>query len=319
MKRFFGAIVCMVFLAVLIALTGCGSKNIFDNTSAENAYSALPKTNNAVLSELFSEIETESFFETETESVTETETETFFEDSKKIDTENSDKLSNKKIGWYFIKNKDHSTPRAPSEAPFINKYDGFYVGDTSEKKIYLTFDEGYENGYSEKILDVLKKYNVRAAFFVTKSYIEKNKELVGRMVEEGHIVGNHSVRHLSSPDLSNDEFKQELIQTEECFKSVVGQDMPKVFRPPMGEFSERTLALAQQLGYKTVFWSFAYKDWDTENQPGKQAAYDNVIANYHNGEIALLHAVSKSNTEALGDIIETLREKGYSFGTLDEL
>ncbi len=320
MKHFFGVLVCIFHL---VSSVGCGNQNISDGVDAKNTYSATPKTNNTIFEKIVRETETESFFETETESKFQTETkdseQEVLENHRKTEVGNFDKLSNKKIGWYFMKTKDHSTPRAPSEAPFISKYDGFYVGDVSEKKIYLTFDEGYENGYSEKILDILKEHNIRAAFFVTKSYIEKNEELVKRMVYEGHIVGNHSVKHLSSPDLTDAELEQELVQTEECFKNVVGQDMPKVFRPPMGEFSERTLAVTQSLGYKTIFWSFAYKDWDIENQPGKEAAYNNVIENYHNGEIALLHAVSKSNVEALGDIIETLKEKGFSFGSLEEL
>ena len=215
-------------------------------------------------------------------------------------------------------NDEHKTPTVKSGIDYA-AYSAYYVGDTSEKVIYLTFDEGYENGYTSKILDVLKQKNVKAAFFVTESYIKSNLELVKRMQAEGHTVGNHSIKHLSSPDLSDEELFYEINETAWTYKKLTGFDMPKVFRPPMGEYSERTLAVAHNMGYKTIFWSFAYKDWETDNQPGKQAAYDTVMSRYHNGAILLLHAVSSSNTEALPDIIDSLTEAGYRFGTLDEL
>lgn len=227
-------------------------------------------------------------------------------------------LSNEKFGWYFMPNDEHKTPTVKSGIDYA-AYSAYYVGDTSEKVIYLTFDEGYENGYTSKILDVLKQKNVKAAFFVTESYIRSNLELVKRMQAEGHTVGNHSIKHLSSPDLSDEELFYEINETAWTYKKLTGFDMPKVFRPPMGEYSERTLAVAHNMGYKTIFWSFAYKDWETDNQPGKQAAYDTVMSRYHNGAILLLHAVSSSNTEALPDIIDSLTEAGYRFGTLDEL
>lgn len=228
------------------------------------------------------------------------------------------KLSNAKQSWYFVANDNHTQPQGNSSVA-LNKYNAYYVGNPNEKKIYLTFDEGYENGYTSKILDVLKAKNVKAAFFVTKPYIESDPELVKRMVAEGHLVGNHSVKHLSSPTLSDSQLKNELTETAQAFEKVTGQDMPKVFRPPMGEYSERTLAVTSNMGYKTVFWSFAYKDWITTAQPGKDVAYNTVMSKYHNGAVLLLHAVSKSNTEALGDIIDSLRAKGYTFDTLNNL
>ena len=228
------------------------------------------------------------------------------------------KLSNTKQSWYFVANNNHTQPQGNGSVA-LNKYNAYYVGNPNEKKIYLTFDEGYENGYTSKILDVLKAKNVKAAFFVTKPYIESDPELVKRMVAEGHIVGNHSVKHLSSPTLSDSQLKNELTETAQAFEKVTGQAMPKVFRPPMGEYSERTLAVTSNMGYKTVFWSFAYKDWITTAQPGKDVAYNTVMSKYHNGAVLLLHAVSKSNTEALGDIIDSLRAKGYTFDTLNNL
>ena len=228
------------------------------------------------------------------------------------------KLSNTKQSLYFVANNNHTQPQGNGSVA-LNKYNAYYVGNPNEKKIYLTFDEGYENGYTSKILDVLKAKNVKAAFFVTKPYIESDPELVKRMVAEGHIVGNHSVKHLSSPTLSDSQLKNELTETAQAFEKVTGQAMPKVFRPPMGEYSERTLAVTSNMGYKTVFWSFAYKDWITTAQPGKDVAYNTVMSKYHNGAVLLLHAVSKSNTEALGDIIDSLRAKGYTFDTLNNL
>lgn len=238
--------------------------------------------------------------------------------SAEVKTASTSALSNEKYGWYFNPNDEHIPPTA-SDKVDLAKYDAYYLGDTSRKVIYLTFDEGYENGYSSKILDVLKEKDVKAAFFVTKPFIESNKELIKRMVDEGHVVGNHSSKHKSCPDLTDEELKNELEETSNYFKEVTGQDMPKVFRPPMGEYSERTLAVTQSAGYKSIFWSFAYKDWLTDAQPGKQVAYDTVMKRYHNGAIMLLHAVSQSNTEALGDIIDSLKEQGYSFESLTDL
>lgn len=246
---------------------------------------------------------------TTTEATTETTTIQQFDTSK---------LSNTKQSWYYMPVDNHTVPRG-NESVSLNKYSAYYTGKTNEKVIYLTFDEGYENGYSAKILDVLKAKDVKAAFFVTKPYIESQPELIKRMVAEGHIVGNHSAKHLSSPTLTDSQLQQEINSTAEAFKKVTGVDMPKYFRPPMGEYSERTLAVTHNMGYKSIFWSFAHKDWLTDQQPGAEATYNTVMKRYHNGEIMLLHAVSSSNTEALGRIIDSLRAQGYSFKTLDEL
>lgn len=225
---------------------------------------------------------------------------------------------NDRKSWWFKRNSDHLPPSAQNDIN-ISQYDAYYLGDTQSKVIYLTFDEGYENGYTEKILDVLKENNVKAAFFVTKTYIESCPQLVQRMVDEGHVVGNHSVTHRDFTTLSDKEIVEELEGCAEAFQALTGQQMPPFVRPPEGVYSIRTLEKTQQAGYKTIFWSFAYQDWDTKKQPGKQGAYDMVMNHYHNGSIMLLHAVSQSNTEALPDIIESLRQKGYLFQTLYEL
>lgn len=231
-------------------------------------------------------------------------------------------LDNTKHGWGYRPNSEHKTPEMPqSTVNLLKKYSGYYVGDTSSKVIYLTFDEGYENGYTGKILDILKANSVPAAFFVTRPYITKNPDLIKRMVEEGHIVGNHTSNHPSMPDKTGDPeaFKKEFTVVEDLYKELTGKDMPKFFRPPMGEYSEKSLAMTQQLGYKSIFWSFAHRDWLVDDQPDVNTTYTRVMNGVHNGEIMLLHAVSKSNTEALDSILKDLKAQGYRFASLEEL
>ncbi|WP_138206614.1 delta-lactam-biosynthetic de-N-acetylase [Haloimpatiens lingqiaonensis] len=230
-------------------------------------------------------------------------------------------LSSKELNWYFMPRKDEVPPRCIEEgAPMLKKYSAYYLGDTSQKIIYLTFDEGYENGYSAKILDVLKENNVKAAFFVTTPYINSNKELVKRMVREGHLVCNHSTTHPSMASIKDDEkFKKEFSGCEKAFKDLTGKDMPKYFRPPMGKFSELSLKRTKDLGYKTIFWSFAYRDWEPASQPSYELAKKTIMERVHPGAVYLLHAVSKTNTEVLGDVIKDLKSKGYTFKSLDEL
>ncbi|MDO6354055.1 delta-lactam-biosynthetic de-N-acetylase [Caloramator sp. CAR-1] len=247
------------------------------------------------------------------------------EDIKDLETlkKNDDEIiDNKEYDFGLSPSRNHMPPEIPkSMQEMFKKYGAYYLGDTTNKEIYLTFDEGYENGYTSQILDILKKKNVKAAFFVTRPYINQNKELIKRMVEEGHIVGNHSSTHPSMPSKATDfnKFKKEFEDTELAFKEVTGQEMPKFFRPPMGKFSERSLYYTQKLGYKTIFWSFAHKDWLVNEQPPVEVTIERIMNRYHNGEIMLLHAVSKSNTEALETIIDKLRELGYEFKPLTEL
>ena len=227
------------------------------------------------------------------------------------------KLSNVKYSWYFKMNSEHKTPEIPSTArKLIDKYGGIFTGDTSKKVIYLTFDEGYENGYTPKILDTLKENDVKAAFFITGPYLTKNADLVKRMLEEGHVVGSHTVNHPSLPDVDNETLEKELYGFEEQFRESFGIGF-KYMRPPMGEYSERVLAAASQLGYKTVFWSFAYRDWEVDKQKGPEYAYNMVMGNIHNGAVLLLHAVSKDNAEALDRIIKDVKAQGYEIMPLD--
>ncbi|AGB18265.1 delta-lactam-biosynthetic de-N-acetylase [Thermoanaerobacterium thermosaccharolyticum] len=231
---------------------------------------------------------------------------------------NTEGLDNTLYGWGMRVLPDHKTPEITSKAlSLIKKYDGIFTGDTTKKDIYLTFDEGYENGYTPKILDILKANNVKAAFFVTGPYIKEHGDLVKRMVAEGHIVGNHTVNHPSLPKISDEKVKSEITGLAEMFKSLTGKDM-HYFRPPMGEYSERTLYITKSLGYKTVFWSLALADW----QPlpgGPEESYNTVMSRIHPGAVILLHAVSKDDTMALDRILKDLKAQGYVFKTLDDL
>jgi peptidoglycan-N-acetylmuramic acid deacetylase len=238
-------------------------------------------------------------------------------DNLDIDIDTST-LSNTAYSWSFKRNKDHVKPLAYNKID-IQQYAGYYVINTDEKVIYLTFDAGYENGYTPSILDTLKDNDVQAAFFVTKPYIVNNVELAKRMKEEGHIVANHSVNHEEMHTLSDEVAIYEIEETARYYEEATGYKMDNFFRPPKGEYSERTLYITKKLGYRTIFWSMAYGDWDRNDQPGKEAAYKHLMDNYHPGMISLLHAVSSSNAEALDDIIKSLKEKGYRFGNLYEV
>lgn len=228
--------------------------------------------------------------------------------------------SNTSNDWYFKRGDNHKPATTePEYAELLKKYGGIFQGNTNEKTIYLTFDNGYEQGYTAEMLDVLKKEKVPAAFFVTGHYLKSEPDLVRRMVKEGHIVGNHSMHHPDLTKASNERLKKELEQVEKAYTKVTGKEDMKYFRAPRGVFSERTLALTQKLGYTNVFWSLAFKDWETNSQKGWKYSYDNVMRQIHPGALLLLHTVSKDNAKALSKIIDDLRKKGYTFKSLDEL
>lgn len=187
---------------------------------------------------------------------------------------------------------------------------GLFIGDSTQKHIWLTFDEGYENGCTAGILDTLREKNVRAVFFVTYDYCQRNPELVKRMIAEGHTVGNHTWSHPSLPDCSPDELYSELSLLHEYVREQFNYEM-YVMRPPMGEFSERVLACAKELGYTTVLWSFAYPDWDVNAQPDPEKAYQKITGKTHNGAIYLLHAVSETNASILGRVIDFWKDNGF--------
>ncbi|EGL83921.1 delta-lactam-biosynthetic de-N-acetylase [Caldalkalibacillus thermarum TA2.A1] len=228
--------------------------------------------------------------------------------------------SNKPIHWGLKKSTDHQPPSAGQEWDrLLAKYDAFYLGDTSKREIYLTFDNGYENGYTARILDVLKEKQVPAAFFVTGHYLKDQPDLVKRMVEEGHIVGNHSWSHPDLTQVSDDRLIKELVRVEGEFMRITGVKGMSYLRPPRGIFSERTLALSQKLGYRNVFWSLAFVDWQIDRQRGWRYAYDNIMDQIHPGAVVLLHTVSRDNAEALPRVIDDLRAQGYEFKSLDDL
>ena len=225
-------------------------------------------------------------------------------------------LSSKKIGWGVGNVKEGERPY--SAVSFNEKYcklGGRFIGQDN-KKVYLTFDEGYENGFTAAILDTLKEKKVSAVFFVTYDYVSKNPDLVLRMINEGHVLGNHSWSHPSVPTCTEDGAKNEIMRLHNYVLEKFNYKMT-LFRFPMGEFSEKTLAIAKNCGYKSVFWSFAYVDWKTDSQPEKTAALDKTVKGAHNGAIYLLHAVSQTNTEILGDFIDNVQNKGYTFSKYD--
>jgi peptidoglycan-N-acetylmuramic acid deacetylase len=224
-----------------------------------------------------------------------------------------------KHGWGFTRNEDHLQPGIPaSYTAMLSRNGAYWIGSPDKKVVYLTFDEGYENGYTASILDSLKANNVKAAFFVTGHYLDSQPELVRRMVAEGHIVGNHTDTHPSLPSISNEQIKEEIRLVEQKYEAVTGRRDMIYFRPPQGEFSERTLASAWKSGYHSIFWSMAFADW-VPLPDGSQEAYQSVMDNTHNGALILLHAVSKDNTEAMDKILKGIKAQGYSFGTLDEM
>jgi peptidoglycan-N-acetylmuramic acid deacetylase len=222
--------------------------------------------------------------------------------------------------WGLSFRTEGAPPVGPAGTAQLKQYDAVYLGDTSKKVIYLTFDAGYENGSTEKILDALKKHNVKAAFFLVGNYLEQNADLVRRMVSEGHIVGNHTMHH---PDMSKitdpAAFQKELSDLETLFKQITGKEMPKYYRPPQGIYSEENLRMAKEMGYKTVFWSLAYVDWNNDAQPTAEQAYRKLLPRTHNGAVVLLHSTSKTNGEILDDLLTKWEEMGYTFASVDAL
>lgn len=214
-------------------------------------------------------------------------------------------------------------PGQPSVGPVaaekLRELDAAYLDEDGGKVLYLTFDAGYENGYTGKILDVLKAREVPAAFFLVGDYLEREPDLVRQMVSGGHIVGNHTRNHPDMSKLDDAAFAGELEGMEKLYEEVTGQTLPKFYRPPQGIYSEENLKMAQKLGYKTVFWSLAYADWDNEHQPDPDAAVEKLTARLHDGAVILLHATSKTNAEILDRLITTWQEMGYRFAPLTEL
>lgn len=195
------------------------------------------------------------------------------------------------------------------------QYGAYALKDTDEKVIYLTFDQGYENGYTEKILDTLKDKSVKATFFIVGDYAKRNEALVRRMIDEGHTIGNHTMSHYSMPDLSESDCKEDITSLHDYVAEKYGYEM-SLMRPPMGEYSEASLKFTNDCGYESVFWSYAYLDWDVNNQPDAAQAKEKLINAAHPGAIYLLHSVSSTNAQVLGEVIDELTKQGYRFEAL---
>ena len=228
------------------------------------------------------------------------------------------------FSWYCVRRKDHTQPKADANMDFSASYPMYYVDtrhgdDNPEKVVYLTFDAGYENGNVEKILNVLKEEQVPGAFFVLGHVIDKNTTLIQRMFDEGHLVCNHTLRHHDMTKATEEEFRRELQALENLCLEKLGRNLDPYYRPPEGRYNEENLGWAEKLGYKTVFWSLAYADWDNNNQPDPANALQKIRDNIHNGAIILLHPTSATNAAILKDLIVGLKKDGYRFGTLNEL
>lgn len=220
--------------------------------------------------------------------------------------------------WGLSFQSEGAPPVANASQDYLKEFGALYVGDTNKKEIYITFDAGFENGNTERILDALKKHGVKATFFLVGNYFETQPELVKRMAEEGHTIGNHTYSH---PDMSKigdiQSFQTELQKNEALYRDILGSEMPKLYRPPQGKFCEENLKMAQQLGYSTVFWSLAYVDWYTDDQPTPEQAFSKLLPRIHPGAVVLLHSTSSTNAEILDELLTKWEETGYSFGDLE--
>lgn len=224
------------------------------------------------------------------------------------------------LDWYYVRNGKDQIPDPPREsASFLKENSAHYIGDTSKKVLYLTLEEGHENNNTSQILDTLKAFNIPATFFVTKPFIEKHPDLIKRMVAEGHIVGNHSVHHIPMTQIHDkDKFAEEINGVAEAYKKVTGNDMPKFFRPPDWKYSKNSLRMIKDLGYKTIFWSFAFKDWYKEHL-SEDYIVDKIVSGAHPGAIISLYSVSDKDTHVLGTAIKRLMAEGYEFKSLYDL
>ena len=222
--------------------------------------------------------------------------------------------------WGLGFKEDGKPPTGNASVADLAKHNAYYIGDTSKNIIYLTFDAGFENVNTEKILDSLKKHNVKATFFLVGNYIETSPELVERMVEEGHTIGNHTYSHPDMSKISDEEsFKKELQSLESLYKETTGQELLKIYRPPQGKYCVSNLEMADKLGYKTIFWSLAYVDWYENKQPTKEEAFNKLLKRIHPGAIVLLHSTSKTNGDILDELLTKWEDMGYSFGEIKDL
>lgn len=235
-----------------------------------------------------------------------------------ISVQATSELSNNLLAWGFRRGENHAQAVLDSESKkVIEEFDGITIGNNQIPNIYLTFDCGYEEGYTMAILDTLEEQNVKAVFFITAHYLNSAEDMVKRMIEDGHIVGNHTVNHKCLPNISDEEIKKEIMNLHNAVFEKFGYEMT-YFRPPKGEFSQRVIKLVKDLGYTTVMWSSAYDDWDKNKQGREEYGKKKVLDNLHNGCVLLLHSTAKDNMNILSDIIKETRNMGYEFKSLDE-
>lgn len=233
-------------------------------------------------------------------------------------SEANQELSNEILAWGFRRGENHEPAVLEAESlKVVEKFNGMAIGNPEKKNIYLTFDAGYEAGYTEEILEILKQNDITAAFFVTAHYVNTATDLVKQMIQNGNVVGNHTVNHACLPGLSDDEIKEEIMKLHNSVYEVTGYEMT-YFRPPRGEFSERTASLVENLGYTSVLWSNAYDDWDQSKQGRSDYGKKKVLDNLHNGAIILLHSTSQDNVTMLDSLIKEAKEMGYEFKSLEE-
>lgn len=222
--------------------------------------------------------------------------------------------------WGLSFPEEGQPPTANASMAELEKFDTYYAQDTSEKRIYLTFDCGYENGNTPAILDALKKHKAPGTFFAVGNFVSDNPELIKRMAEEGHVVGNHTFSHPDMSKISTQEtFSEELSKVEDLYKEITGTEMTKYYRPPQGKYSEANLQMAKDMGYKTFFWSLAYVDWMQDQQPTREEAFEKLLGRIHPGAIVLLHNTSSTNGQILDELLSKWEEMGYTFHPLEEL
>ena len=239
-------------------------------------------------------------------------------ESAKVQYVSSQSVSNKKIGWGIKREKNNLQPDVGSyNKEVMEKYNGLYLGNKEKKVVYLTFDNGYEAGYTDKILEVLKQNEVTATFFITAHYLNTSETLVKKMIDYGQIVGNHTVNHKSMPDLTDEQIKEEVMKLHTAMYEKFSYEM-KYIRPPKGEFSERTILITNNLEYKTVMWSLAYDDWEEAKQGREEYGKKKILENIHPGAIILLHATSKDNSNILDEVIKEVKNMGYEFKSLND-
>lgn len=229
-------------------------------------------------------------------------------------------LTSAEGNWGLSFQEDGEPPVANATFDELKQYDAYYAEDTDEKVLYLTFDAGYENGNTPAILEALKKHNVSATFFVVGTYLDENADLIKQMVDEGHTIGNHTWHHKDMSQISTTEtFAEEMEYVENKYEEITGQPMTKYYRPPQGKYSESNLKMAQDMGYKTFFWSLAYVDWYQDNQPSHKEAFDKLLSRIHPGAIVLLHSTSSTNAEILDELLTKWEEMGYTFKSLEQI